>query len=103
MTIPTRLLCALLLASVSAVASASSFYTLSEAISGAFGGTSATSSSAGDDKVVLAARDDAASFVATDGDIRGVHLEAAFVLLRSQVPQASDASDRELAQAILAL
>src|SRR5690606_5555961 len=43
MTIFTRLLCTLLLASVSAVAAASSFYTLSEAISGAFGGTSATS------------------------------------------------------------
>ncbi|MGY0798917.1 DUF2388 domain-containing protein [Lysobacter sp. A286] len=103
MTIHTRLLCVLLLASASSIASASSFYTLSEAISGAIGGTSATSSSAGDDKIVIAARDDAASFVATDGDIRGVHLEAAFVLLRGQLQQARDASDLELARAILAL
>ena len=71
-------------------------------------GTSAggTSASFGldlrDDKVVLAARDDAASFVASDGAIRGAQLEAALRHLREHAPQARDASDLELAQAILA-
>jgi uncharacterized protein (TIGR02448 family) len=54
-------------------------------------------------KVVLAARDDAASFVASQGDIRGASLEAAFATLREQLPEARHASDRQLAEAILAL
>ncbi|UNK49495.1 DUF2388 domain-containing protein [Lysobacter sp. S4-A87] len=71
------------------------------------GGSSASSassdSSSGNDKVVLAARDDAASFVASDGAIRGAQLEAALRHLRENVPQARQASDIELAKAILAL
>ncbi|MOA59082.1 hypothetical protein D3C78_1836140 [compost metagenome] len=54
-------------------------------------------------KVVRAARDDAASFVASKGDIRGAELEAAFVTLRERLPEARGASDQELAAAILAL
>ena len=54
-------------------------------------------------KVVLAARDDAASFVASQGDIRGARLEAAFATLREQLPEARHASDQQLAEAILAL
>ena len=68
------------------------------------GGTSASSkTSSPDDKVVLQARDDAASFVASDGRIRGAQLEAALRHLRERNAGALRASDMQLAQAILAL
>ena len=54
-------------------------------------------------KVVLQARDDAASFVASDGRIRGAQLEAALRHLRERNSGARRASDMQLAQAILAL
>ncbi|MNP84661.1 hypothetical protein D3C76_1840670 [compost metagenome] len=54
-------------------------------------------------KVVMAARDDAASFVASAGDIRGAQLEAAFGALREQFPKAREASDQVLAETILTL
>lgn len=67
------------------------------------GGSSATSgSSSGDDKVVVRARDDAAGFVASDGQIRTARLEAALRHLREQDATARDASDLQLARAILA-
>jgi uncharacterized protein (TIGR02448 family) len=67
------------------------------------GGTSASSAStSGDDKVVVRARDDAAGFVASDGRIRSARLEAAFRHLREQDAAARDASDMQLARAILA-
>jgi uncharacterized protein (TIGR02448 family) len=56
-----------------------------------------------DSKLVLQARDDAASFVASDGRIRGVQLEAALKHLRERSAAAQRASDMQLAQAILAL
>jgi len=62
-----------------------------------------TTTSIRDSKVVLEAKDDAASYVASQGDIRGAQLEAAFDTLRNRVPQARDASDQDLAEAILAL
>jgi uncharacterized protein (TIGR02448 family) len=65
--------------------------------------TSDTTTSIRDSKVVRDAQDDAASFVASNGDIRGAHLEAAFETLRTRVPEARDASDQVLAEAILAL
>ena len=65
--------------------------------------TSDTTTSIRDSKVVREAHDDAASFVASDGDIRGAHLEAALNLLRTRVPEARDASDQVIAEAILAL
>ncbi|MCZ4323646.1 DUF2388 domain-containing protein [Pseudomonas anguilliseptica] len=65
--------------------------------------TSDTTTSIRDSKVVLAARDDAASFVASQGQIRGAQLEAAIGAIRSQVPEARGASDLVLAEAILAL
>ncbi|MFB4391098.1 MULTISPECIES: DUF2388 domain-containing protein [unclassified Pseudomonas] len=65
--------------------------------------TSDTTTSIRDSKVVQEARDDAASFVASRGDIRGAQLEAAFDTLRQRVPEARDASDQVLAEAILAL
>jgi uncharacterized protein (TIGR02448 family) len=82
-------------------------------LAGSFAGSSAGASSAGssassgstseDDKVVLQARDDAASFVASEGRIRGARLEAALRQLRERDAAARRASDLELAQAILAL
>ncbi|BBT19495.1 DUF2388 domain-containing protein [Metapseudomonas otitidis] len=65
--------------------------------------TSDTTTSIRDMKVIREARDDAASFVASEGAIRGVQLEAAFDTLRTRLPEARDASDEALAQAILAL
>ena len=64
--------------------------------------TSDTTTSIRDSKVVLAARDDAASFVASQGTIRGAQLEAALKTIRSQVSDAHNASDQALAEAILA-
>ena len=51
---------------------------------------------------MLQARDDAASFVASDGRIRGAQLEAALRFLRER-SDLQRASDMQLAQAILAL
>jgi uncharacterized protein (TIGR02448 family) len=86
---------------------------ITPAIAGSFAATSAGSSAAGssasshsssgNDKVVLQARDDAASFVASDGRIRGAQLEAALRHLRESDAGARRASDMQLAQAILAL
>ncbi|MDO7898353.1 DUF2388 domain-containing protein [Pseudomonas citrulli] len=61
-----------------------------------------TSSSFKDDKIVLAAKDDAAAFVASNGEIRGARIEAAFVRIR-EVLKAPSIPDQQLAAAILAL
>ncbi|WP_095190973.1 DUF2388 domain-containing protein [Pseudomonas sp. Irchel 3E19] len=61
-----------------------------------------TSGSFKDDKVVLAAKDDAAAFVASGGEIRGVRMEAAFLRIR-QVLEDRDYGDLQLAEAILIL
>jgi len=53
-----------------------------------------------DRKLLMAAQDDAAVFVATDGQWRGARLESALDYLRRTQPKLN-ASDRELAQAIL--
>ncbi len=83
-------------------ASATGFVVTTDAIVGAIGATSdATSSSTKDDKIVKAARDDAASFVASQGEIRGAHLQAALTHIRAQQPQLQ-ASDMQIAEAILA-
>lgn len=55
-----------------------------------------------DEKQVLALREDAGSFVATDGAVRGAHLEATLQRLRSERPDLQASSDMELARAILA-
>ncbi|MNJ72461.1 hypothetical protein D3C77_691120 [compost metagenome] len=47
------------------------------------------------------ARDDASSFVASNGEIRGPYLEAALQRIRSEHPDLK-ATDSELANAILA-
>jgi len=98
--------CALLLIlSVPAFAQASSFAGSSagSASAGSAGSSASSDSSSGDDKLVLQARDDAAGFVASAGRIRGVQLEAALRVLRERNQQAQQASDLQLAQAILAL
>jgi len=87
---------------------------IAPAYAGSFSGSTAGTSAAGtsessgstsgdNDKVVLQARDDAASFVASDGRIRGAQLEAALRYLRERHAAAQRASDMQLAQAILAL
>ncbi|WP_017938066.1 DUF2388 domain-containing protein [Zestomonas thermotolerans] len=65
--------------------------------------TSDTTTSIRDMKLVRAAREDAASFVASHGEIRGAQLEAALHAIRTRVPEAREASDLALAEAILAL
>ena len=101
-----RLLSAAALLAVAANASATSFIVTTDAVVGALksssDATSDVTSLFRDDKIVLAARDDAASFVATQGDIRGVKLESALDHIRHQAPQLN-ATDAELAQAILTI
>ena len=101
-----RLLSAAALLAVAANAHATSFIVTTDAVVGALKATSdATSdvtSSFRDDKIVRAARDDAASFVASAGEIRGVQLENAFQHIRATLPQLQ-ASDAQLAQAILTI
>lgn len=54
-----------------------------------------------DNKLIVAAQDDAGSFVASDGGIRGPYLEAAMQKVRAENP-GLQATDMELANAILA-
>ena len=54
-----------------------------------------------DKKLIVPIRDDASSFIASDGAIRGPYLEAALQQLRAENPHLQ-ASDLELAEAILA-
>lgn len=101
-----RLLSATVLLAVAANAHASSFIVTTDSIVDGLkmssDATSDISSSFRDDKVVRAARDDAASFVASEGTIRGVKLESALDHIRQQAPQLN-ATDAQLAQAILTI
>ncbi|MHC6223360.1 DUF2388 domain-containing protein [Pseudomonas sp. X10] len=54
-----------------------------------------------DHKLIIAAQDDAGSYVASQGAIRGPYLEAAMQKVRADNP-GLDVSDMELANAILA-
>lgn len=54
-----------------------------------------------DHKLIVAAQDDAGSFVASEGQIRGAYLEAIMQNIRSENPNLH-VSDMELANAILA-
>lgn len=87
-------------------ASASSFIgttdTLASGLSNTVKSTTNATSSLADDKVVLAAREDAASFVGSAGEVRGARLEAALTHIRAQAPTL-EATDLQLAEAILAL
>lgn len=62
---------------------------------------SAQESSADEGDKLVQARDDAASFVASDGAIRGAYLQAALQVLR-QAPEYAGYSDLQLAAALLA-
>lgn len=91
----------------SAVACASSFVGTTDALGSSLANTAqalgdSTASTFGSDKVVLQAREDAASFVGSNGDVRGVNLEAALGHIRHKMPELQ-ASDMQLAEAILAL
>ena len=98
---PFRLLAAASLLSLATTASATSFLITPDWTVDAFPSASdATSSLTKDNKVIRAARDDAASFVASHGAIRGAQLEAALLQIREQAPQLQ-ASDAQLAEAIL--
>ena len=74
----------------------------SSAGSAAGASSNGSSSSSGDDKVIQAAREEAAGFVASDGRLRGARLQAALRLLRERRADARQATDMQLAQAILA-
>lgn len=93
------------LLSFAGAVSASSFIGTTDAIGSSLvntiEGTSDATSAIGNNKVVLDARDDAASFVASDGEMRGAHLEAALLYIRDQLPTL-EADDMQLAEAILA-
>ncbi|WPC05041.1 DUF2388 domain-containing protein [Pseudomonas benzenivorans] len=103
---PTRLFALTALLLIGGSATASSFVGTTDAIGNSLAGTAEASSDATsslrDDKVVLAARDDAASFVASQGAIRGVRLEAALNHIRQHNPDLR-ADDLQLARAILSL
>lgn len=98
-----RLLSAAALLTLATSVSASSFVITTDWTVKGVGSSSdaSASSSKKDNKVILAAREDAASFVASQGAIRGAHLEAALAHIHQQQP-GLQASDAQLAEAILA-
>ena len=99
------LTCALLASLVAgpAFAGASTAGSSAGAATSGAGSSASSKITSPDEKIVLQAKDDAASFVATDGRIRGAQLEAALRHLREKYSTAQRASDMQLAQAILAL
>lgn len=75
------------------------------ATSGSTAGTSGSSASTDTtkkDKIIEQAQNDAATFVASKGQVRGIYLEAALYHLRHNYQMTNTATDLELAQAILA-
>jgi uncharacterized protein (TIGR02448 family) len=100
-----RFLCRLIIALVlSAQAQAFDLTTQNLVVSGFV--TSKVTSAPFDNKLILAAQDDAAAFIASDGQLRGAQLESALAFLREELGQTQPklrANDLELAQAILVL
>ena len=100
-----RILGACALSLFAAAAHASSFVattdTLGVSIANSVELSTDASFSLSDQKRLLAAREDAASFVASNGALRGARLESALQLLRSRLP-ADTRSDLQLAEALLA-
>lgn len=100
------LLTAAALFTVTGGVSASSFIATTDTLGKALANSSewTTDLTFGDDdnKVLLAAREDAASFVASEGRIRGARLEAALQQIRRRAPHLQ-ADDMQLTEAILAL
>lgn len=101
---PVRVLGFVALMAAASSAAAGSFLLTTDTVLGAVAatvdGVSDLTSSLQDAKVVRAARDDAASFVASEGSIRGARLEAALRYIRQELPSLA-ASDLQLAQAII--
>jgi uncharacterized protein (TIGR02448 family) len=94
----------LLTAAVPALASSFAGTTAGASSNASSDGTSASSdSTSSDEKIVLDAREDAASFVATNGQIRSARLESALAQLRQRNQQTRVATDMQLARLILAL
>ena len=84
-------------------AQATSFVMTTDAlVSLSMSATKGTSSSFKDDKIVLAAKDDAAAYVATRGEIRGARLESALLHIRRTLPELRE-TDEQLANGILVL
>jgi conserverd hypothetical protein len=54
-------------------------------------------------KIVVKAMEDAAVFVATEGEVRTVALEQALEVIRTKLPANMPSSDLQIAQSILAL
>jgi uncharacterized protein (TIGR02448 family) len=107
MHLNTSLIAALLSLGLAGSACASSLVATTDTLAGALAGTaeglSDATSSLRDMKQVRAARDDAASFVASDGAIRSARLEAALLQIRNHDAEMAKADDLALAQAILSL
>lgn len=83
----------------------SSAYTLGATIMTTVFPTATSEASSGRSKkakVLINAKNDAALFIASKGQVRGVYLESAFNQLRKNIPT-SQADDNQLAQAILSL
>jgi uncharacterized protein (TIGR02448 family) len=101
------LIAALLSLGLAGGACASSLVATTDTLGGALAGTaeglSDATSSLRDMKQVRAARDDAASFVASAGAIRSARLEAALRQIRSHDAELAQADDLALAEAILGL
>lgn len=97
------LLTMLLVGSASASSLVATTDTLGGALAGTAEGLSDATSSLRDMKQIRAAREDAASFVASDGAIRSARLEAALLQIRSHASELAQADDLTLAQAILSL
>nr|WP_322941440.1 DUF2388 domain-containing protein [Pseudomonas sp. s4] len=107
MHLKQSLIAALLSVGLAGSACASSLVATTDTLGGALAGTvevtSDATSSLRDMKQLRAARDDAASFVASDGAIRSARLEAALLQIRSHAAELAAADDLTLAQAILSL
>ncbi|MFJ3486747.1 DUF2388 domain-containing protein [Pseudomonas sp. NPDC090202] len=88
------------IASLTCIAQAHAFDTTTQSLIKSGYATSQVTTGPFDNKLILAAQDDAAAFIATDGQLRGAQLESALMYLR-QSRAKLHASDRELAQAIL--
>jgi len=87
-------------ASLMCVTQAQAFDTTTQSLIKSGYATSQVTTGPFDNKLILAAQDDAAAFVASEGQMRGAQLEAALMYLRQTQPKLH-ASDLELAQAIL--
>jgi uncharacterized protein (TIGR02448 family) len=87
-------------ASLICVTQAQAFDTTTQSLIKSGYATSQVTTGPFDNKLILAAQDAAAAFIASDGQLRGAQLEAALMYLRQAQPKLH-ASDLELAQAIL--